>query len=101
MRKTGSTDLDLTQDISLGPAFQVGDSSKLKEADAIFEKEQEYVLQEANQVPQKQSDLYVNSDGYAILYIYMPNQKSNLWFLDTLHRRGQIRVLRFIGLFRG
>ncbi|KAK0231116.1 hypothetical protein IW262DRAFT_1454024 [Armillaria fumosa] len=64
MRKTGSTDLDLTQDISLGPAFQVGDSSKLKEADAIFEKEQEYVLQEANQVPQKQSDLYVNSDGY-------------------------------------
>ncbi|PBK72902.1 hypothetical protein ARMSODRAFT_953311 [Armillaria solidipes] len=64
MRKTGSTDLDLTQDISLGPAFQVRDSSKLKEADAIFEKEQEYVLQEANQVPQKQSDLYVNSDGY-------------------------------------
>ncbi|KAK0453298.1 MRC1-like domain-containing protein [Armillaria borealis] len=64
MRRTGSTDLDLTQDISLGPAFQVDDSSKLKEADAIFEKEQEYVLQEVNQVPPKQSDLYVNSDGY-------------------------------------
>ncbi|KAK0191280.1 hypothetical protein F5146DRAFT_1197104 [Armillaria mellea] len=64
MRKTGSTGLDLTQDISLGPAFQVGDSSKLKEADSIFEKEQEYVLQEAVQVPQKQTDLYVNSDGY-------------------------------------
>ncbi|KAK0206200.1 hypothetical protein DFS33DRAFT_1381326 [Desarmillaria ectypa] len=64
MRNTDSTDFGLTQDISLGPAFQVGDSSRLKEADAIFEKEQEYVLQEANQVPQKQSDLYVNSDGY-------------------------------------
>ncbi|KAK0467989.1 MRC1-like domain-containing protein [Desarmillaria tabescens] len=64
MRNTDSTDFGLTQDVSLGPAFQVSDSAKLKEADAIFEKEQEYVLQEAIQVPQKQSDLYVNSDGY-------------------------------------
>ncbi|KAG7448941.1 uncharacterized protein BT62DRAFT_928949 [Guyanagaster necrorhizus] len=64
LRKTDSTDFGLTQDISLGPAFQIGDSSKLKEADAIFEKEQEYLLEEANQVPQKQSNLYVNNDGY-------------------------------------
>jgi mediator of replication checkpoint protein 1 len=58
--------LDLTQDVSvavnLQPAFQVGENL-MRKADAIFEKEQAYVVESALHKPHKKPELYVNNHG--------------------------------------
>ncbi|KAF9008800.1 hypothetical protein BDQ17DRAFT_1348959 [Cyathus striatus] len=55
--------LELTQDIKLQPAFTVNEKL-LRQADAIFEKEQEYLIEAANKNLQKQPELYVNDLGF-------------------------------------
>ncbi|KAF9452158.1 hypothetical protein P691DRAFT_772498 [Macrolepiota fuliginosa MF-IS2] len=54
--------LGLTQDLELQPAFQV-DEKLLRKADAIFEKEQEYVVEAAVKKSVKEQELYVNDVG--------------------------------------
>lgn len=55
--------LGLTQDVDLQPAFEVGDHLK-RQADAIFEKEQEYLWEAANRKAEtKKQELYVNDHG--------------------------------------
>ncbi|KAF8974693.1 hypothetical protein BDZ97DRAFT_1774908 [Flammula alnicola] len=59
--------LDLTQDvtavISLQPAFHVGENL-MRKADAIFEKEQAFVLEAAIKKPSKKPELYINDHGF-------------------------------------
>ncbi|KAJ7755615.1 hypothetical protein DFH07DRAFT_940774 [Mycena maculata] len=56
--------LGLTQDVELQPAFEVGDHLK-RQADAIFEKEQEYLWQVANKKTEtKKQELYVDDHGF-------------------------------------
>lgn len=69
LKKVHQTDiLDLTQDFNavnqLQPAFQAGDNF-LRKADAIFEKEQEFVVEDAHRKDHKQKkpQLYVNDHG--------------------------------------
>lgn len=54
--------LGLTQDLALQPAFQV-DENLLRKADAIFEKEQEYVIEAAANKGAKEQEFYVNDVG--------------------------------------
>ncbi|KAG5726007.1 hypothetical protein E4T56_gene1615 [Termitomyces sp. T112] len=61
--------LDLIQDITLEPAFEVS-GMFLRKADQIFEKEQEYVLEAANQKVQPEPELYVNDHGQASFNFY-------------------------------
>ncbi|KAK7061442.1 MRC1 domain-containing protein [Favolaschia claudopus] len=59
-----NVDLGLTQDVELQPAFDVGDRLK-RQADAVFEKEQEYLWENANKkIESKKQDLYVNDNGF-------------------------------------
>lgn len=58
-----SDTLDLTQDMTLLPAFQAGDNV-LRKADIIFEKEQDYLLENAGRKNQQSAELYVNDDGF-------------------------------------
>ena len=58
--------LNLTQDIALQPAFQIG-SGLSRKADQIFEKEQGYLLEAASKKVQKEPTLYVNDHGYFYL----------------------------------
>jgi mediator of replication checkpoint protein 1 len=54
---------DVTSALNLQPAFQVQDSL-IRKADAIFEKEQAFVLEAAKKKPDKAgSALYVNEHG--------------------------------------
>lgn len=49
--------------MALLPAFQAGDNV-LRKADIIFEKEQDYLLENAGRKPQQSAEMYVNDDGY-------------------------------------
>lgn len=49
--------------MTLLPAFQAGDNV-LRKADIIFEKEQDYLLENAGRKTQQSAELYVNDDGY-------------------------------------
>ncbi|KAJ6567187.1 hypothetical protein DFH09DRAFT_1471055 [Mycena vulgaris] len=63
LRQT-TVSLGLTQDVDLQPAFEVGDNLK-RQADAIFEKEQEYLWDAANRkLETKKPELYVNDHGF-------------------------------------
>lgn len=56
----------MTQDVDAGlqPAFQVTDKLK-RQADLIFEKEQEYLVEAANKKSKKKKDeFFVNEHGY-------------------------------------
>lgn len=55
--------LGLTQDLVLQPAFQV-DEKLLRKADAIFEKEQEYVVEAVSKRGAKDQEFYVNDVGW-------------------------------------
>ncbi len=52
----------LTQDLALQPAFQV-DEKLMRKADAIFEKEQEYVVEVASKKDTKEQEFYINEVG--------------------------------------
>jgi len=54
--------LELTQDLILQPAFQV-DDKLLRKADAIFEKEQRYIVEAASKKATKAPQLFVNEVG--------------------------------------
>jgi mediator of replication checkpoint protein 1 len=59
----GNTDeLSLTLDVGLQPALEV-DENRLRQADAIFEKEQAYLVEAANRKPKTKPELYVNDHG--------------------------------------
>ncbi|KAF8211462.1 hypothetical protein K438DRAFT_1807341 [Mycena galopus ATCC 62051] len=59
-----SAPLGLTQDVDLQPAFEVGDRLK-RQADAVFEKEQEFLWEAANQKSEtRKEELYVNDHGF-------------------------------------
>ncbi|KAF9076526.1 hypothetical protein BDP27DRAFT_802312 [Rhodocollybia butyracea] len=59
-----NTSLGLTQDVGLRPALEVDENLK-RQADRVFEKEQEFLLDAANQsMEQKQPDLYINELGF-------------------------------------
>ncbi|KAJ7638516.1 hypothetical protein FB45DRAFT_903108 [Roridomyces roridus] len=57
--------LGLTQDVDLQPAFQVNDRLK-RQADEVFEKEQEFVWEVANENSNTETkrELYVNDHGF-------------------------------------
>lgn len=55
-------ELSLTLDTKLQPALEVNSQIKRK-ADAIFEKEQNFVLEEAVKKPQTKEVLYVTENG--------------------------------------
>ena len=55
-------DFSLTLDVGLQPALEV-DENRLRQADAIFEKEQEYLVEAANWKPKAKPELYVNDHG--------------------------------------
>ncbi|KAK7470981.1 hypothetical protein VKT23_002395 [Stygiomarasmius scandens] len=65
LRRTDT--LELTQDVALQPALEV-DGSLQRRADAIFEKDQEYVLQAANDsrisALRKEATLYIKDNGF-------------------------------------
>ncbi|KAG6901551.1 hypothetical protein C0995_010661 [Termitomyces sp. Mi166 len=65
--------LNLTQDITLQPAFEVS-GTFLRKADQIFEKEQEYVLEAANKKVQQEPELYVNDHGQVLFNFFF-------WFI--------------------
>lgn len=56
-------EFSLTLDVGLQPALEVDENIR-RQADAIFEKEQEYVIEAANRKPKKDPTLYVNDDGF-------------------------------------
>jgi mediator of replication checkpoint protein 1 len=55
-------DFSLTLDVGLQPALEVNEN-RLRLADAIFEKEQAYVIEAANRKPKAKLELYVNDHG--------------------------------------
>ncbi|EGO27257.1 hypothetical protein SERLADRAFT_413730 [Serpula lacrymans var. lacrymans S7.9] len=59
----GLNDLSLTLDVGLQPALEVSGTLR-RRADAIFEKEQDYVVESANQKPGQKEVLYVNDHGF-------------------------------------
>ncbi|KAH9947256.1 MRC1-like domain-containing protein [Amylocystis lapponica] len=64
LRGLGDADgLSLTLDVGLQPALEVS-GSLLRKADSIFEKEQEYLADEAIRNPAKKPQLYVNENGF-------------------------------------
>ncbi|KAJ7499242.1 hypothetical protein FB451DRAFT_31624 [Mycena latifolia] len=64
LRQT-TVSLGLTQDVDLQPAFEVGDDHLKRQADAIFEKEQEYLWDAASRKAEaKKQELYVNDHGF-------------------------------------
>lgn len=63
IRRPGQIDqLLLTQDIGLQPALEVSAQVK-RRADAIFDKEQDILVEEANMRPQKKPQLYIDENG--------------------------------------
>jgi mediator of replication checkpoint protein 1 len=66
LRKPGHSALDLTQDVVIQPAFQIG-SGLLCKADQIFEKEQGHLLEAASKKLQTEPTLYVDDRGCATL----------------------------------
>lgn len=57
--------LDLTQDLSLQPAFNINNQGLLRKAESIFEKEQAYLFEAGSKGPQKKQ-FYVNDFGCVI-----------------------------------
>lgn len=55
-------ELSLTLDVGFQPALIVDDNLR-RQADAIFEKEQAYLVEAANRKPKKNEELYVNDHG--------------------------------------
>lgn len=55
-------EISLTLDTKLQPALEVNTQTRRK-ADAIFEKEQHFVLEEALKKPQAKQELYVTENG--------------------------------------
>ncbi len=55
-------EISLTLDTKLQPALEVNTQTRRK-ADAIFEKEQNFVLEEALKKPQAKQELYVTENG--------------------------------------
>ncbi|KAF5393883.1 hypothetical protein D9757_000282 [Collybiopsis confluens] len=55
--------LGLTQDIGLQPALEVDNNLKLQ-ADQVFEKEQEFLLDAANKSTSKEPEVYINDQGF-------------------------------------
>jgi mediator of replication checkpoint protein 1 len=57
-------DLSLTLDVGLGPTLEVSSTLRRK-ADNIFEKEQEYLIENANlqQKPNRSPELYISENG--------------------------------------
>ncbi|KIK65579.1 hypothetical protein GYMLUDRAFT_361030 [Collybiopsis luxurians FD-317 M1] len=55
--------LSLTQDIGLQPALEVDESLK-RQADQVFEKEQEFLLDGANKSTNNEPELYINDQGF-------------------------------------
>lgn len=55
-------ELSLTLDVRLQPALEVSENV-MRQADSIFEKEQEYVLEAATRKPKQKTELYVNDHG--------------------------------------
>ncbi|KII95919.1 hypothetical protein PLICRDRAFT_694035 [Plicaturopsis crispa FD-325 SS-3] len=62
-RSENTQQFALTLDVGLQPALEVNENVR-KQADNIFEKEQEYLLEAANRKPQKKPELYVNDHGF-------------------------------------
>ena len=58
-------DLSLTLAPAMQPSLDVTDSTR-KKAEAIFDKEQEFIVQDAVEKPVKSSQLFVNQHGYVI-----------------------------------
>ncbi|KZP13040.1 hypothetical protein FIBSPDRAFT_1049618 [Athelia psychrophila] len=56
-------ELSLTLDVGFQPALIVDDNLR-RQADAIFEKEQAYLVEAANRKPKKNEELYVNDHGF-------------------------------------
>jgi mediator of replication checkpoint protein 1 len=77
LRRGADADLSLTfeaQAAALQPALEVDDSLRARAA-AIFEKEQEYVLEAAQPAPSRASrrELYITENGYAFTLISFVN----------------------------
>lgn len=68
--------------MGLQPALDVDENIR-RQADAIFEKEQEYVVEAANRKPRKEPTVYVNDDGYDNSLCYYHS------FLLTCHWRSR------------
>ena len=60
--RNNADELSLTLDVCLQPALEVSENF-MRQADSIFEKEQEYVLEAANRKPKQKTELYVNDHG--------------------------------------
>ncbi|KAJ4472160.1 hypothetical protein J3R30DRAFT_3523743 [Lentinula aciculospora] len=58
-----SDSLALTQDIGLQPALEV-DESLVRQADKVFEREQELLLEAVNESTSKKPELYINDQGF-------------------------------------
>ncbi|KAF7978296.1 hypothetical protein HWV62_887 [Athelia sp. TMB] len=56
-------ELSLTLDVGFQPVLEV-DENLRRQADAIFEKEQAYLVEAANRKPKKKEELYVNDHGF-------------------------------------
>ncbi|KAJ2933454.1 hypothetical protein H1R20_g3636, partial [Candolleomyces eurysporus] len=56
-------DLGLTQDIVVGKSFEIKET-QIRKADAVFEKEQEYLLDAAFEPKTTKEELYVNEYGF-------------------------------------
>ena len=52
-------------DVRLQPALEISTQER-KQGDAIFEKEQDFVIEEANQRQKTAPDLYITEAGYAL-----------------------------------
>ncbi|KAJ6627507.1 hypothetical protein B0H10DRAFT_1994915, partial [Mycena sp. CBHHK59/15] len=77
LRKT-TVSLGLTQDLDLQPAFQVGDNLK-RQADSIFEKEQEYLWEAANRKSEtKKEELYINDHGFVMFKMFRSSNRPDV-----------------------
>ena len=63
MQRGGKLDeLSLTFDVKLQPALEL-DPDIRRKADAVFEKEQMFAVEEANQHQRKEPELYIAENG--------------------------------------
>jgi len=84
--------------MTLLPAFQAGDNV-LRRADIIFEKEQDYLLENAGRKTQQSAELYVNDDGYVdhdIMEVLFRNYETD----SSLKRDQMSTAQRFINKCR-
>lgn len=76
-QKSRIPDLSLSLGTSLQPALEV-DDNLLRQADEIFEKEQEFVVNDstASEHPTKKAELFINKLGYvshfSVLFACVP-----------------------------